>query len=91
MNHDQVSKYPRVFQAPMSRLNERYLFLKQEGLIGDEIKIRGWAFKNLAANSDEYFAEKIAQKPLKKLRDFQERMRREQEKDLRLSKTISCD
>ncbi len=77
LTHDQVSKYPRVLQCPMKRLEERYLFLKQEQLSGEDIKIRGWAFKILAVNSDEYFVEKVAQKPLKKFRDFQEQRKRE--------------
>ena len=64
----------------MERLKERYSFLKQGDLTSDDVKIKGWAFKALAANSDVYFASKIAQKPLKQFRDFQERTRVENEK-----------
>eukprot|EP00794_Sanderia_malayensis_P009602 gene9602-10589_t len=76
-NHDLISKYPRALQCPIKRLRERYLFLKQEELAGNEIKVRGWALKTLAVNSDAYFAGNIAKKPLKRFRDFQDQLSRE--------------
>ena len=68
---DKIARYPRILQSQMNRLKERYEYLEHEGIAAQDVKVRGWAFKGIAANSDVYFAERIAQKPLKKLRDFQ--------------------
>eukprot|EP00795_Rhopilema_esculentum_P006436 gene6436-11880_t len=83
---DKVAKYPRLFQCPMERFRQRHAFLEQEGLAGDDIKVKGWAFKAIAANSDVYFADKIAQRPLKKFRDFQEKWRVQNELNSKLAK-----
>lgn len=79
VNLEKISKYPRVFQSPLDKVKERYAFLEQEKLTGEDIQIKGWAFKAVVANSDVYFAEKIAQKPLKKFRNFQDKWRRNEE------------
>ena len=76
LNLEKISKYPRVFQSPLDRVKERYAFLEQQKLTGEDIQIKGWAFKAVVANSDVYFAEKIAQKPLKKFRNFQDQWRK---------------
>ena len=68
---ENVSKYPRILQSQLGRLRERYDYLEHIGVLQKDVKIKGWAFKGIAANSDVYFAEKIAHKPLKKLRDYQ--------------------
>jgi len=68
---ENVSKYPRILQSQLDRLKERSDYLEHVGVLQKDVKIKGWAFKGIAANSDVYFAEKIAHKPLKKLRDYQ--------------------
>ena len=75
VNLEKISKYPRVFQSPLDKVKERYAFLEEQKLTGVDIQIKGWAFKAVVANSDVYFAEKIAQKPLKKFRNFQDKWR----------------
>lgn len=72
---EKIANYPRILHSKVDRLKERYEFLEGEGISGKDVKIRGWALKGIAANSDVCFAERIAQKPLKKLRDFQAKQR----------------
>ena len=82
---DKIAKYPRILQSRFDRLKERCEYLEHEGIIGKDVKIRGWAFKGIAANSDVYFAGKIAHKPLKKLRDFQGKRKQDSESHLETS------
>ena len=79
VNLEKISKYPRVFQSPLDKVKERFAFLEQQKLTGEDIQIKGWAFKAVVANSDVYFAEKIAQTPLKKFRNFQDKWKRKKE------------
>ena len=84
---DEIVKYPRILQSRLDRLKQRYGYLEQEKIIGQDIKVRGWAFKGIAANSDVYFAEKIAHKPLKKLRDYQAKWKEDSKASLEISKS----